>query len=298
MPAMYFEFSILPALAVLGLLGTGALVWGTWSWRDSTLRAPLIWTWIAWGFLNYAGYGSASADSYANYVAAVLAIAPVLAVLGAKQPQNVAWQFIVVTMVGVLLLPVLQGWAYGDAVPHVHPLFRWLIAAHIVLAVANYFATRYRGSAIVYGIGAALLAGNYLPFRTASDDVGAFWGLICFPLAIVGVAALAWRARNGSRGLQRLWGDFRDAYGAVWALRVAERLNAAANQHSWPVEFTWGDILVIDRAQPTATAPARPSEAALDALEPEVRHRVERELRSMLRRFVSHAWIVKRLPNC
>ncbi|MGC3967192.1 MAG: hypothetical protein QM775_07420 [Pirellulales bacterium] len=76
---------------------------------------------------------------------------------------------------------------------------------------------------------------------------------------------------------------------------MAERLNAAAKLHGWPVEFTWGGILVIADKNAASSVGARPSEASLDALDPAVRHRVERELRSLLRRFVSHDWIVKRL---
>ncbi|MCA9149801.1 MAG: hypothetical protein KDA92_10900, partial [Planctomycetales bacterium] len=33
--------------------------------------------------------------------------------------------------------------------------------------------------------------------------------------------------------------DFRDAFGAVWALRVMERINQAGRQATPPIELTW-----------------------------------------------------------
>ncbi|MGC3967193.1 MAG: hypothetical protein QM775_07425 [Pirellulales bacterium] len=196
MPATIVDFPLFSLVVALGVFATAALAWATWSFRDSTLRAPLAWAWIAWGYLNLVGHSEERPGAYAVYIAAVLAIAPLLAVLGAKRPQNTAWQFIVLTMVGVLMLPVVQGWAYGDVVPHVHALFQWLIAAHILLAAANYLATRFCGSAPVFAIGAALLAGRNLPLPLDYGSAGVYWVLMCFPLAVVGAAAIALRSRR------------------------------------------------------------------------------------------------------
>lgn len=299
-PPWHSEFPLLVFL--LWSVGAAVLARSAWLLRGTTLLAALFWAGIAWSFMGLRLLMTLEAQTYLHYVSGVLVVVPVLAALGAKRPQNGAWQFIVLTLVGVLLLPVLQGWAYGDLVPHVHPLFRWLIIGHVVLGVGNYGVTRYWISAFMFGCGAARIEiSQRSTIWTAWDD-GVFGALVYFTIALICAWLVSRRAAKRGPGLQRLWGDFRDAYGAVWALRVAERLNAAAKQHGWPVEFTWGGILVIDRARPASepeqpSAPARPSEAAFDALPPEVRHRVERELRSMLRRFVSHEWIVRRLAT-
>lgn len=283
------------ATVSLGILGTALR-----RLRATTLRAPILWCMVAAAATMLAAWRP---GPYVDYCVAVLFVAPTLALLGAKRPQNVAWQFIVLTLVGVLMMPVLQGWAYGDREPHVHVLFRWILAAHVVFGLMNFLITRYAGPAIVLAAAQSAIAFSYLPMmRLQKFTQPVLAGGVGMATALVWVSYIAIRRSVRSRGLQRLWLDFRDAYGAVWALRVAERLNAAAKQHGWPVEFTWGGILVIDRAPPASEpsqtiAPARPSEAALAALPPEVRHRVERELRSMLRRFVSHEWIVRRLET-
>lgn len=294
------EFPLLVLL--IWSVGAGVLARAAWLLRGTTLLAALFWAVIAWSFMGLRLLMPLESQTYLHYVSGVLIVVPVLAALGAKRPQNGAWQFIVLTLVGVLLLPVLQGWAYGDLVPHVHPLFRWLVIGHVVLGVGNYIVTRYWLSAFLFGCGAARIEiSQRSTIWTAWDD-GVFESLVYFMIALVCAWIVSRRAAKRGLGLQHLWRNFRDAYGAVWALRVAERLNAAAKQHGWPVEFTWGGILVFgrtptDNGSTKPNEPAPPSEAALDALDPEIRHRIERELRSMLRRFVSHEWIVSRLNS-
>lgn len=269
----------LAAAAALGLLFDGG-----WRLRHTTLVAPLGWGVVAAAMLILADWVE---NPFVEYAAAVLLIAPTLALLGAKRPQNGAWQFIVLTLVCVLLLPAFQGLAFGDARPHVHMLFRWLIAAHIFIGAVNYLPTRYAGPAVVFATAQSFLALRFLP----GVDVGKHSLVHAAPVLAGSVGlfiALLWvklSSQSSSRvpaGLERVWRDFRDAYGLVWGLRIAERLNASAQKHGWPVEFTWGGMLLRDSA------------AALDA---ETQHRVERELRSHLRRFVSHAWIVARMPE-
>lgn len=291
----------------LGLIGIVALVVGCYRLRETTLVAPTVWAAAAISLLTYscvfAGLiqfihdraAIAAADStasYLRYVAAALVIVPTLAQLGAKSPQNGAWQFIVVTLVVVLLLPVVQGWAYGDEAPVVHLLFRWLLVAHVFLGVGNYLFTRFATSAILLGAGQLALIAEYLPFYAQPDSRNReLLGLGCL-VAAVGFAwaVVLFRSRT-ERSLERLWGDFRDAYGAVWTLRIAERLNVSARLHGWPVEFSWDGIAVTGEGRhglPTTD---------LVGLEPELQHRIERELRSYFRRFVSHDWISRRLPT-
>jgi len=297
----------------LGTVGIALLAVGRFRLRQTTLTAAAVWGIVALGMLTWSCiYASRlpadgpsavmrealSTWSYLRYSAAALIIAPTLAQLGAKSPQNGAWQFIVLTLVVVLLLPVVQGWAYGNEQPEVHGLFRWLLLAHVFIGVGNYLFTRYSVAAILLAAGQLALIAEYLPFgsRPASQPRELF-GLFAVSMAIMATFLIARVQRPRPPAIETLWRDFRDAFGAVWALRIAERLNASARSHGWPVEFAWGGVEVqaaaADRAANTTDAPNR----SLASLDPALGHRIERELRSYLRRFVSHDWIAARLPS-
>lgn len=295
------------AAIALGAIGVGLLLVACYRLRETTLVAPAAWAVAALALLTCScvfqgtiqfNYDRAEAAaelstwSYLRYAAAALVIAPTLAQLGAKSPQNGAWQFIVVTLVVVLMLPVVQGWAYGDESPIVHLLFRWLLLAHVFLGVGNYLFTRFAASAILMGAGELALIAEYLPFYAQpASERRELIGLGCLVAAVGFAWAVVYFRSRTERSVERLWGDFRDAFGAVWTLRIAERLNVSARLHRWPVEFSWDGIAVTGEGRhglPTT---------GLDGLEPELQHRIERELRSYLRRFVSHDWIARRLPS-
>lgn len=280
----YFELGILlaPWLATPIVLGL-ALV----KLRRTTLVWPLGWAFCAWAFISGSVWVLDPVTTC--YCGSVFLISPILALLGAKRPQNGAWQAIVGTMLLISLSPVIKSWAFGDSVPSIHPLFFWLIGAHILLAVGNYSTTRYGSAAVMFAVGQMMVLAAFFDARSSEQSC---W--YPFGIALIGLAAVfaTWAVHHDVRGhgMQKLWRDFRDAYGTVWGLRVAERLNFAATKNRWPVEFLWRGI-IIKNTEFTAV----PKDADFQALDPEVRHRVERELRSMLRRFVSHEWIVKRL---
>ena len=59
-------------------------------------------------------------------------------------------------------------------------------------------------------------------------------------------------------GLGRLWAWFRDSWGVVWALRVQERFNRAAEASGWPIRLTWHGVAPVDSDGP----PEIPPEAA------------------------------------
>jgi hypothetical protein len=249
--------------------------------RETTFFAAACWGAVAFLAVGYACISPAGDDPYVRYTVAVLLVAPTLALLGAKRPQNGAWQFIVLTLVGVLLLPVAQGLAFGDDRPHVHLLFRWVILTHIVVGTVNYLPTRFVGPACCFGAAQFLAAQEFLPFAMPLTSTP--WAVLGLLVAAFSIASfLVCRGCALPPGLDRVWRDFRDAYGLVWGVRIAERLNASALKHGWPVEFTWGGMLVKSES---------------GTLDDELRHRIERELRSHLRRFVSHDWIARRLSE-
>ena len=71
---------------------------------------------------------------------------------------------------------------------------------------------------------------------------------------------------------ERLWFWFRDNWGVVWALRVLERFNRAAEVSRWPVRLTWFGL-----------APLRGQEGDQPAPSPD---ELETTFRNLMRRFV------------
>jgi len=279
----------------------------------TTLMGPLLWAGAALALLVISatsGPPGESTDRYLGYTAALFTLAPGLAVLGAKRPQHAAWQFIVLSFVGIFLLPALSGLASGMSEPQPHSLIRWLYTAVLFVGVGNYLPTSQWPAALAAGVGAVLMIGPWLPLgpeRTGATDV---WVLLALNVALVARRIVADRSRRLPRGIQRVWRDFRDAYGVVWGLRVAERLNVAARRHGWPVVFTWQGIRATARNEPgTARKDGAAEDATREAaigkttadladplspLEADLRRRIRREVHALLRRFVSQEWIAAR----
>mgnify|MGYP003618512539 FL=1 len=265
-------------VAAAALIALAGLLTAARRLRRTTAAVPLL-------YAAAAVVGTAAAailrEPFSAYASAVLAVAPTPALLGAKRPQAAAWQVIVLTLVAVLLLPVVQGWAFGDGRPRIHALCQLIVAALLFIGAAYYLPTRFAGPALaVVAAQAAVAWGPLFEFHEPRllVEQGPLVGL----LAAAGAVAWCFRPadRSATVGLARLWCDFCDLYGVVWGLRVAERMNDAARRHGRPVEFAWKSI-----EWRTAEAPPDPDAA----------HRIERELRSLLRRFVDHDWIARRM---
>jgi hypothetical protein len=82
-------------------------------------------------------------------------------------------------------------------------------------------------------------------------------------------------------GADRLWRDFQEAFGIVWAKRLLDRINHTARQENWSARleaqgFLWNE-------NPT------PEERAY------TQSRIDHTLRWHLRRFVDPSWIEERL---
>ena len=48
-----------------------------------------------------------------------------------------------------------------------------------------------------------------------------------------------------------MWLQFRDAYGAFWALRILGRVNETAELQQWPMRLEWQGFATTDDASPT-----------------------------------------------
>ncbi len=103
------------------------------------------------------------------------------------------------------------------------------------------------------------------------------------------LGAAVWAARSAARsevcpgGFDRVWNDFRDHFGIVWARRVQDRLNETGRKESWPGRIELHGFLWKDPADVAARESANP--------------KIEHALRWILRRFVDPEWIDARLDK-
>lgn len=239
-----------------------------------------------------AGSGSTTSPAKAGiyrYLAGAAAFCPLLALLGAKRPQDRAWGWIVLSLWVVLALPALEAWLFQLGRQfELHPARAWFLLILIVTGAVNHLATRYALSAGLVSAGQVLLMKEFLPAGLAGP-ASPRTALALFAAAIL----VAWFVpRRRERSIDRVWLDFRDAFGLVWGLRVQERLNSLATTQSWPVRLTWQGFERLPPGEDQDQATLRPDETSASG---------EREagdvLRKALWRFVSPSWIDARSEN-
>jgi hypothetical protein len=271
------------AMTGLGLAGLVFLASLHGRVAGTTLVAPWRWAILSllclW--LGEVGAGARPQQEVVRYAAAVTTICPLMALLGAKRPQNSAWQFVVASLWLVLCLPAAQSailWS-GTAF-QLHGAWSWFLLALCLVGVGNYLATRHAPAALLLAAGQWLLLHPHLPLPGETfDRARVAAGLALLTLATLAVAAGWPRGMTARSGLDRVWLDFRDSYGTVWGLRVRERVNATAQLCGWNARLQWHGF---DRPEPWPAAE---------------KQEVERVLRRLLRRFVSRPWIDRRIGS-
>ncbi len=215
-----------------------------------------------------------------------------VAILGAKRPQDSAWQLIVLALLVVLALPAVEAWLRGTVI-EVHVVRGSFLAILILVGLFNHLPTRFAAAAAAYAAAQTALLWPHLPLL---PSVNAEWlGLVGLGLLFLSAILLRVRARTATpvemkdrplADLGHVWSEFRDWFGAVWSLRVMERMNASSQMYRWPVRLEWdGFVWRSSDESPTA-------HQELSARE---REAIELALRTLLRRFVSAEWIEVRL---
>ena len=257
--------------------------------KGTTLVAPAQWTLLSILIVSIteailAGFALTSASTW-RYLAAVSTLCPTMAVLGAKRPQDRGWQFIVASLWLVLALPAAQDLAFsGGTAFLLHPAWAWFLLLLIAIGFFNQLPTRFGVATLLSTAAQIVLLGSQLPFVQSWNWQR--WHWLALPM-ITGAIALAWlqtsKQRIGS-GWDPVWIDFRDQFGAVWALRVMERMNHAARMHDWNARLSWGGFLPTEKSRDTSN----PTQQKLN-------QEMELSFRTLLRRFVSPAWIDRRL---
>ncbi len=214
-----------------------------------------------------------------RFVAATALFCPQVSVLGAKRPQHQAWHAIVLSLWLILILPAAEGYfVRRSAALEVHDARGWFLWLLILVGFTNYVATRHWVAAIAYALAQTILLARHLPLlRNPPGEVAIALAFACLLIATLLVTVR--RNLRQETGYSRLWNDFRDAYGAVWSLRLMDRLNQTGRLCNWPFEFTWDGV----------------SDAQIDSLDGKQRTALHRAVRTVLRRFVAAEWIEQRI---
>lgn len=219
--------------AVLVIVGTVPLLQAWWRQRRTSLSQALTWAIVAW--LSWAPamfeVPDAKDTPTARYLALCLTGCAGVAVLGARRPHVFAWNFVVLGLLGVMLLPLMERHFIGTrASEGLRVIF---MSATIAVASLNYAPTRFGVAALI-----VLVVCEFFLFAEISESaVRILDGLL---VAVPWLAWLSWRTRSREVSeLNRMWFEFRDCWGFVWGQRVREQFNASAQNANWSVRLGW-----------------------------------------------------------
>jgi hypothetical protein len=198
--------------------------------RSTSLLNVVIWAIAAWAGWIVSVAGGSPPE---NYLALALTACAGVSVLGARWPGAAAWNFVVGGLLIVLLLPLTESLALGGGVRPgtVRAVF---LGSLIGVTVINYLPTRLGVAAILVAIGCGWNLAGVLSDRSGSGLGG--WCIGLAPWA--GWIAMRTKA-DAPSAADRLWRNFRDHYGLIWALRVREQFNRAATNAGLACELRW-----------------------------------------------------------
>jgi hypothetical protein len=180
------------------------------------------------------GVALAAGDRNWDYAALSMTGCAGVAVFGARRPVVRAWDFVVGSLLVVLLLPVAEGLMTGTGVQ-----LGWVRTAFVTLLVGatviNYCPTRLGIGAMALGVACGIALAGLLDGGDAVRPTLAW---------LIGLAPwLAWigipEDRRPQRVFDRRWLAFRDRYGLVWGQRLREQFNRAAANAGWSATLGW-----------------------------------------------------------
>jgi hypothetical protein len=176
-----------------------------------------------------------------------------VAVFGARRPGVQAWNFVVLGLLAVQLVPE------GISSARLGPFRALFMAATLAVGILNYVPTRFASSAGLVAL-AVIVEAKWL--TSASADAEDWpWHASAMAFLLAAALWLAWfRTRNPRvvpSEIDRHWLDFRDRFGLVWGQRTREQFNRAAAHAGWPVTLYWRGLRIKRRSPPPNAAMQR-----------------------------------------
>lgn len=286
--------TLVPVLARMrrGLRGTSLMH----AWWATCL------VWIVWTVVAIATLAPLPLRAWANclwYLAAVTALIPPIAALGARRPINRAWTwFVLVPLVLVFAWPVMPAVWRGADNPAAFDLEAPVVVGFVLVSImgaGNYLGLAHTVSALLWLAGLWLVVLPLCPStaRWMIDTWSARSGAV-FCLVAAGWIAdrqFARRRRAADRSgadqkrrpLDRVWDDFRELFGIVWARRLMDRFNDDARRQGSPLRLGLHGLQNSAEGNPGSTIDAKSFAAA------------ESSLRWLLQKFVDPDWIDRRM---
>jgi len=247
--------------------------------RNNTLQLPWAWTLLAFWLLAVAELFPENLA--ASFLLSASTLCPGMALMGARRPHHRTWQLIVASLWLVIVLPALHSLALPSEMEFtihiVRQVFLFILVATMVLI---FLPTRFGFAALGLLAGFVVLFGPLLPWSGVPQTeftLPLAGGL--FLAALVAACLLPRPDRSRLWPADRLWLDFRDAFGTLWALRLAERVNRAAKLKGWGCRLSWHGF-TSDQKEDLEQLSTGP---------------LHQYLRNIVRRFTSPAWIDQRL---
>lgn len=267
--------TIIEALVLIGFLSGAWPVFRMWQGSaGTTLRPTVGWAIAAWALwltlLLLTLLEQASSRVLWQYLALSLTSCVGVAVFGARRPGEHAWNFVVISLLAVLLLPVAEGWGK----PRLAPAYLVFLAAILFVGISNYLPTRGAFAALLIALACAGLFRGLLA-ASVRDQWGAWLDQGAALLMTCGLWA-GWASYRNSQSVpmdvNRRWLEFRDRYGVVWGQRAREQFNRAAENQKLEAHLAWYGVT---------------------DLSPEAMGDADRLLEAILKRFFTHGEIVE-----
>jgi hypothetical protein len=245
--------------------------------RQTSLRQAIYWVvaaWAAWGLAiaSAASWPLLSATASCHLALSLTGCAAI-AVLGARRPGATAWNFVVVALLAVDLLPLAESQLTGGVL-QLNSYRLTCLAAPLAVGVLNYLPTGLAPAALALLLGCALelvsLAASASTGQAHHLALEAGWIALAF-VPWIALGSLR-AARPPASEFDRIWLDFRNRFGFVWAQRLREQFNRSVANAGWPVVLRWQGLRLV----PGSAPPEPPTAAAMLA-----------RLRALLKRFDS-----------
>ena len=212
--------------------------------RQTSLCHALAWGLAAWGMAGLvvvlAGLRLHELLAPARYLTLCLIGCAGVAVLGARRPGVVAWNFVVLGLLAVFLLWLAEGFLASGVIELgvVRGIF---LSATLAVSILNYLPTRL-------GLAAIILAGAVAVEMTQLIQGRASEPALVPPVTAL-LALVPWagylmlrRPEANPVSVDALWRSFRDRYGFFWAQRLREQFNRSAANQGWSVELGWNGL--------------------------------------------------------